>query len=510
MAAQVTIARKDEKWVLLAAILASSMAFIDSTALNITLPKLQTDLGIGGGDLFWVINAYRVMLAALILISGVMGDRYGRKRVFAIGIVIFTVASVICGLATNGTTLIAARAAQGIGAALMTPGSLALLAGLFPENRRGAAIGTWSMFATLVSLFGPIAGGWLSENVTWRLIFFINVPLAAVALFVLLTRVPESKGRDNHAPLDWFGATLATIGLAALTYGFIRLGEGSGSDLSVPASLLVGVIALIAFAVLEMRIANPMLPPNLFRSPTFSGVNLLTLFLYGALGAIGLFLTLNLVQVQGYDATQGGLAFLPFGILLTILSPRMGKLADRVGARPLLIAGPAITGLGFALTALPGITNGVNDYWLTYFPAFVLMGIGMGITVAPLTTAVFNSAPRDAAGTASGVNNAVARAAEVLALAIFGAIVLSAFASQLDTGGLPLTGAERAQLMREAVNLGATEPPPGLPGGVAEQVSTAINWAFVQTYRLVALLSAALAWVAAGMAFWIVEAKRRR
>ncbi|MBK8022752.1 MAG: MFS transporter [Chloroflexi bacterium] len=505
------IERSDEKWVLLATILASSMAFIDSSALNVTLPRIQADVGITGGGVFWVVNAYGLTLAALILVGGVLGDRYGRKRVFAFGIALFTAASIVCGLSTSGGMLIAARAVQGVGGALMTPGSLALIAALFPDERRGVAIGTWSTFSTLTTILGPVLGGWLAEQGLWRMIFFINVPLAAIALFVLVTRVPESRERQDGARLDLAGATLATLGLAGLSYGLLQLGESGSGDPLVIAALVVGVLASVAFVILELRIAHPMLPPSLFKSRTFSGANLLTLFLYGALGGFLVFLPLNVIQAQGYSSSEAGFVFLPFAIILTLLSRQAGRMVDRIGARPMLIVGPAITGLGFAAMALPGLTNGAADYWISYFPGVVLMGIGMGITVAPLTTAVMTSAPRDSAGVASGVNNAVARTAGVLAVAVFGALALGLFASSLNarTAEFPLSDEARAALSAEAQNLGGAQPPADLAEPLRAQIETAIRWSFVDTFRLAAVLAAVLAFLSAGAAAVLVEPKKQ-
>ncbi|MFN8450250.1 MAG: DHA2 family efflux MFS transporter permease subunit [Anaerolineae bacterium] len=380
--------------VLLATILASSMAFIDSSALDVAVPALQADLGLNGSQLLWVVNAYLLLLSALILVGGALGDRYGRKRIFMIGIVLFSGASMACGLAQDANFLILARAVQGVGGALMVPGSLAIISAYFPDERRGTAIGTWSTFSTLTTLGGPIIGGWLAGHGLWRLVFFINLPLAAIALYTLITRVPES--RDEHAPdrLDFVGAALATLGLAGLTYGFLQAPDFGLSDPRVLGALVVGVIALAAFVFVESRSDHPMMPLRLFRSRTFSGTNLLTLFLYAALRVAPFFLILNLIQVQGYPPEIAGFTFVPFTILLTLMSRWAGGLIDRVGARLPLIVGPAIAALGFGLMTLPGLTAGPDAYWTTFFPAVVVLGVGMGITVAPLTTAGSWAQPR--------------------------------------------------------------------------------------------------------------------
>jgi EmrB/QacA subfamily drug resistance transporter len=501
--------RDNSRWILLATILASSMAFIDSSALRVALPKLQVELQASGAQLIWVENAYTLFLSALILLGGSLGDIYGRKRVFGIGIILFTLASGVCGFAPTIEILIVARAVQGIGGALMVPGSLALITALIPGEQRGRAIGTWSTFSTMTTLIGPALGGVLADIGLWRAVFWINLPLAAIALYVLLTRVPESHSERGSQQLDVPGAILATLGLAALTVGFSQASERGLTDPVTLALLGVGVVCLLAFVGVEMRSTHPMMPLGLFKSRTFAGTNALTLFLYAALSALPFFLTLNLQQIQGYDATFAGLTSLPFGILLMLMSRWAGGLVDRVGARIPLTVGPALAGVGFAMFALPGVTGGQNDYWLTFFPASLMLGIGMGITVAPLTTAVMGSAPSDSAGTASGINNAVARTAGVLAVAILGAFAIPYFGNALDTRAaeLPLSAEDRTALMAEASKLAGAEVPELLPPEAAAQVHTAIQWAYVDTFRLIAFVSAALAWISALLAWLLVEGK---
>jgi EmrB/QacA subfamily drug resistance transporter len=498
-------------WVLLATILASSMAFIDSTAIRVALPVLQRELNIAGADLFWIDNAYLLFLASLILVGGSLGDRYGRNRVFGIGILIFTAASAVCGLASSSGMLIAARAVQGIGGALMIPGSLAIISASFPPDRRGAAIGTWSMFTTVTSIIGPFLGGWLVDQGLWRVIFFVNVPLAAIALWALVTRVPESRDPNATGRLDYAGVALTIIGLAGLAYGFIEMPSLGLANPQVALALLVGVVALIAFVLVELRIANPMIPPRLFRSRTFTGTNALTFFLYGGLYGALFFLPLNLQQVQGYTALQAGLSNLPSAVLLTILSRFAGSWVDRFGARLPLVIGPTIAGIAFLLYALPGITGGANDFWTTFFPGTVAFGIGMGITVAPLVTAVMGSAPAESSGIASGVNNAISRIANVLAVAILGAIALTAFSSNLDSRAASLDlPAESADALRaEAPRLADAQPPDTLTEEQAAAAQDAIRWAFVDTFRLLMLIGAGLAFISAGLAALLVEGKQR-
>lgn len=505
----VTVSPSAEKWVLAATILASGMAFIDGSALNVALPALQADLGVTGSQLLWVVNAYALFLSSLIMVGGALGDHYGRKRIFMAGILVFTGASLVCGLSSSIETLIAARAVQGIGGAMMIPGSLAIITASFGEERRGRAIGTWSMFSTLTFMMGPVVGGWLAGQGLWRLVFFINLPLAVVAVAALLLHVPES--RDENAPkrLDFPGALLATLGLAGITYGFIEAPDAGFGEPRILLSLGIGAAALAAFVVVEARSPHPMIPLRLFRSRTFSGANLLTLFLYAAMGIAPFFLVLNAVQIQGYPEAAAGFVMIPFGILLTVMSRWAGGLTDRVGARLPLTVGPAIAGTGFLLLALPGLTNGPQDYWLSYFPGVVAMGIGMGITVAPLSTAVMGSAPPGSSGTASGINNAVARTAGVLAVAILGSVALVMFGQSLDnrTRDLPLSDAARLELRAEARSLAAAQPPAVLTDALALEVQTAIRWSFVDAFRLVVVIAGALGWLGALLAALTIERK---
>lgn len=496
-----------ERWILSAAILASSMAFIDSTALNVALPSLQSDLQASGAQLLWIVNGYLLMLAALILVGGSLGDKLGRKKIFMVGIGLFLLASLACGLAPTIAFLIEARVVQGIGGALMIPGSLAIISASFADERRGRAIGTWSAVTTLVTIAGPVLGGFLAEAGLWRGVFLINVPLGIAALLALFFKVPESRDEESSPAIDYLGAALASLGLAGLTYGFIsapRLGFG---DLSVAGTLLGGVIALLGFVIVEARGDHPMLPLQLFRSRTFSGANLLTLFLYGAL-SVGIFiLSLNLVQAQGYSQSIAGFAFTPFAVLIAVLSRLTGGLADRYGARLPLIAGPTLAGLGFLLLSFVGLADGPASYWTTFFPGILIFGVGMAITVVPLTAAVMGAAPAHYSGTASGINNAVSRIAGVLAIAIVGALALFVFADALDTrtAMLGLSDAVRSALRADAARLGAAGVPRGVTPEQSDAIGLAIRLAFVDTFHVVMLVCAALAWLSAAMAALLVR-----
>ncbi len=331
---------------MVAAVLASSMAFIDATALNVVLPSLQRSLQGDGTELFWILNAYLLMLASLILIGGVLGDKLGRKRVYMIGIVIFLIGSVACGCSVSTVMLISFRVIQGAGGALMIPGSLSLLSALIADEERGRAIGTWSALTTIVTVGGPILGGALADAGLWRDIFFVNVPLGLASLLILWRKVPESRAGAGRRSLDIEGAVAVAAGLALETWGCLRIPAVGLGNWSVMAALVGGVIFLLAFVRIEKRSKDPMIPLSLFRNPVFSGVNALTFFLYAGLGAVFLFLSLNMVQIQGYSQLQAGLSYLPFTMLLIFLSRYVGGWADRHGPRGLLIAGPLIAGVG--------------------------------------------------------------------------------------------------------------------------------------------------------------------
>jgi EmrB/QacA subfamily drug resistance transporter len=489
----------NEPWILAATILASSMAFIDGTALNTALAALQAGLQASGADLLWIINAYLLMLAALILVGGSLGDRLGRKRVFMAGISLFMLASLACGLAPTTGWMIAARVVQGIGGALMIPGSLSLLTASVAPNRRGRAIGTWSAATTLVTVIGPILGGTFADAGFWRGVFLINIPLGILALIVLYLKVPESRDETVTGSIDFLGAALVTLGLAGLTYGFISAPDAGFGDPRVVAALLVGVVGLVAFGIVEARRQQPMMPLHLFKSSTFSGANLLTLFLYAGLSVGFFFLSLNLVQVQGYTKTQAGLATLPFALLLTVLSRFAGGFMDRNGPRLPLIAGPFLVGLGFLWMGFSGVTAGPLDYWTTFLPGVVFVGVGMGFTVAPLSTSVMTSVASHYSGVASGINNAVSRTAGVLAIAIVGSLALIAFAGALEshTSGLGLSTQAHQALMAQASKLGEASVPPETGAQQAAAVAASIKQSFVDAFHLVMFVCAGLAWTSA-------------
>jgi len=494
--------KAQRRWTLVATILGSSMVFIDGTVVNVALPALQENLNATVTDVQWVVEAYTLFLAALLLLGGSLGDLFGRKRIYAIGVGVFALASVWCGLAPTIQQLIIARAAQGIGGALMVPGSLAIISATFGEDERGRAIGTWSGATAITTAMGPVLGGWLIEHVSWRAVFFLNVPLALVVIFLVFRFVGESRDEEDAGKLDLAGASLATISLGAIVYGLIESSRAGWRNPIVIGSMATGAAMLVLFIIVEARRRYPMLPLSLFRSRNFAGANLLTLFLYAALTGTLFFLPLNLIQVQGYSATAAGAATLPFILIMFGLSRWSGGLVKRYGARLPLTVGPILAGIGFALF----IRTGVGDsYWTTFFPAVVVLGLGMAISVAPLTTTVMNSVSQSRAGVASGVNNAVSRTAGLLAIAVLGLIMFQAFNRCLDSrlDQLAIAPEIRRTLNDQRFKLAAAEIPPGIDEKTRVAIKQAIDECFVFGFRSIMLIGAGLA-LASSLTAWLV------
>lgn len=494
-------------WILAATILGSSLSFIDGTVVNVALPALQRDLHATGADVQWVVEAYALFLAALILVGGSLGDRFGRRLVYSVGIIIFTLASLWCGLAPNVTQLIVGRAVQGVGGALLVPGGLAIISAAFDGDQRGKAIGTWSGFTTVTSALGPVLGGWLIQNTSWRWVFFINAPLAALTLILVFRHVPESRDEGEKGRLDIMGAALVTLGLAGVVYGLIEWGATTRlGDPIVLGPLIAGLVALVLFILAEDRERNPMMPLSLFRSRTFSGANALTLFLYGGLGGALYFLPFNLQQVQGYSPTAAGAALLPFTVIVFLCSRWTGGLVGRVGAKIPLTIGPLIVAAGFALFARPGVGGG---YWTTFFPAVVVMSVGMALVIAPLTTTVMGAVTQNRSGLASGVNNAVSRTAGLLAIAVLGIVVATAFNSNLDKN---LAAAKASPAVVGAINgqrarLAGAMVPTSVGARERAVARRAIGESYVSGFRLAMLTSAVLAVLSAVIAFVFIEGK---
>jgi EmrB/QacA subfamily drug resistance transporter len=475
------------------------MAFIDSTVVNVALPALQSNLHATVVDVQWVIESYGLFLSALILVGGALGDSLGRRAMFMLGVAGFAIASAGCGFSSTIRSLLTWRAIQGLAAAFMVPGSLAIISSSFDEKLRGKAIGTWAGFTTITTAFGPVLGGWLIEHASWHWIFFINLPLAAVVLVLSLWHVPESRSSDGRK-IDWLGAAIVTLALAALVYGFLESSILGWSHARVIGSLITGFGSLLLFVFVEKKVRAPMVPLKLFKSPSFHGANLLTLFLYAALGIFFFVFPLNLIQIQKYTATATGAAALPTILLMFLLSRWSGGLISHYGSKAPLIVGPLIAGVGFLLFAVPDVRA---SYWTSFFPAFVVLGLGMAISVAPLTTVVMNAVEQERAGTASGINNAVARVAGVLAVAILGAVMVAAFAHSLrdSLAALKLDTRIVQELESNATRLGSLDAPSNVDPETAATIRSAVAESFVFGFRLIMLACAALA-VASAIVAW--------
>lgn len=484
--------------VLAATILGSTLSFIDGSVVGVALPVMQVDLEATLAATQWVVEANQLLLAALILVGGALGDLFGRRRIFALGIAVFLVGSLAAGLAPSIGFLIGARSLQGIGGALLVPGSLAIITATFFGAARGRAIGLWAALTTVASALGPVVGGWLVEQISWRAVFFLNIPIGIIALALTLWRVPETMAEGADRRVDVLGALLQVIGLGGLVLGLIEAGAAGFGDPLVVAALAVGVVALGLFLLRQARARSPMMPLELFRSSDFAGTNLLTFLLYGGLYASLFFLPFNLIQVQGYSATAAGAAQLPFIVLLSVLSPWAGGLVARYGPRLPLMVGPFIAGVGMALYALPGIGG---SYWTTFFLPTAVLGLGMAITVAPLTTTVMSAAPEERSGTASGINNAVSRVAGLLAVAVLGVVAVAVYSGALSSAlaGSEIPAEYAEALLAQRTRLAATEIPADAPADVQRALNEIVGRSFVSAYRTVALICAALGVAAAAV-----------
>lgn len=478
------------------------MAFIDATVVSVALPVLQKSLEATVASVQWVVEAYALFLSALVLVGGSLADRFGRRRIFTIGVALFAAASAACALAPGIWSLVAARAVQGVGAALLVPSSLAILGAGFSKRERGRAIGTWSSLTAIAGAIGPVAGGWLVQAASWRAVFFLNLPVAAIVLAIALRKVPETRN-PSAGRLDLPGAILATFGLAALVYGLVEVPASGWSDPRVRASLGAAALALAGFVLAESRSAHPMVPLALFRIRAFAGANLLTLFLYAALSAALFLLPFELVQARGYSPSAAGAALLPLIVLLFVLSRPAGAIADRFGPRLPLTIGPATAAVGFFLLSLP---HADGRYSTDLLPALTVLGLGMSTTVAPLTTTVLNAVGERDAGTASGINNAVARVAGLVAIAAFGIVASHVFDRALDRrlseAGLAAVAPKIPADERR--KLGAAQPPPDVTATARVRAQEAIQAALADSFRVSMRVAAGLAILASASAFvWI-------
>lgn len=487
-----------KQWTLIATIVASSMTFIDGTVVNVALPALQTGLDATITDVQWVVEAYALFLGALILVGGSLGDQLGRKRVFLAGVVGFTVASVVCGFAPTALVLIVGRALQGIGAAFLVPGSLAIISAAFSGDARGRAIGTWSGFSAITTAIGPVLGGWLVEHVSWRAVFFINVPLALFVLWASLRHIEETKDPSRVGRVDWTGAALAVLGLSGIVFGLLEWPPLGATHPLVLGAIATGVVSLGLLFVVERRATNPMLPLALFASRAFTLANVLTLLLYAALAEMMFLIPLELIQARGYTATAAGAALLPFPIIIFVLSRWSGGLVARVGPRWPLTIGPTMAAAGFALFALP---LGSHSFAASVLPGVVVVGLGMAVTIAPLTTTVMNAASSEHSGAASGVNNAVSRVAGLIAIAVFGVMVARTFDANVRPRlqSISLSVEARAGVERELPRMAGAELDrvPALSPSPRAEVRQAIDTSFTVAFRR-AMIGAALLALSAG------------
>jgi EmrB/QacA subfamily drug resistance transporter len=492
---------------LVVAILGSSMAFLDGSVVNVALPVMQRELGITASTAAWIVESYALLLASLVLVGGALGDRFGRRRMFSAGALLFGAASAGCGCAPGAGLLVAARALQGAGAALLVPGSLSLIESAYPPDARGRAFGIWSTVTSVMTAGGPVAGGLVVAHASWRWVFFFNVPLAVATVVLAHGGVEDTRNEGAVQRMDWLGVTLVTAGLGAIV--FALLDDGATAGARGEALLLAGGAgALVAFGFVESRAPAAMVPLSLFQSRNFAGTNLLTLLLYGALSGGLYFLPFDLIQVQRYDAAAVGAALLPLVLLVSVLSPVMGSLTARLGTRSLLVAGPLVSAGGFAWLAVPGIGG---SYWTTFFPGVAVLGIGMGVTVAPLTVGVMASVDTDRAGVASGVNNAVARTGGLLAVAALGVVLRARFDGALDArlAALRLPAALATRATAERGKLGAADFT-DLDDAAQATLRAAFDGAYVAGFRLLMAVSAVLTALGALAALLLIRSRPRR
>lgn len=456
------------------------MEFIDGTVVNVALPNLQTSLGATGAQAQWVVEAYALFISSLLLIGGSLGDRFGLRRTFLCGVVLFAGASIWCGISPGIEQLLIGRCLQGIGGALLVPNSLALLSAYFQGTARGRAIGTWSGFAAIMTAFGPVLGGWMVQHRSWRAVFFLNVPIALATVWIILARTKNRETGIKGRRLDFPGALLATTGLSSVTFGLL---EWSSQRTRSQICVAIGLLLLVLFVLVERSTRSPLVPMELFRNRNFSGANLLTLFLYGALSSTFFYLPLNLIQAQHYSPTRAGAATLPMVLLMFFLSRWAGGLAERYGPRRPLILGPLIVAAGFVLFTIPGVGG---SYWTTYFPAALVLGLGIAVSVAPLTTLVMGSVTLNRAGAASGINNAVSQTAALLAIAVSAPIFFACFRvelpRQMKTAGVQPPVIQQIQEQQKLLGAISTDDPKG---------RIAIDHTFVDAFRLIAALAAA-------------------
>ncbi len=495
-------------WVLVSTILGSCMSYIDATVIYIALPVVQRDLNASVVQAQWIVEAYVLFQAALILVGGSLGDRLGRRRVFAVGVVIFSIASALCGLATTPGFLIGARILQALGGALLGPASLAIITAYFDDERRGAAFGAWSGASAIALALGPAVGGLIVQYASWHWLFFINVPVGILTVLVLFWKVPESRDEKAPSRLDWRGASLATLGLGLFVFGFIESANYGLSSPIVLGSIFLGAAVFALFVHSQRSTENPLLPLSLFQSRTFSGANLITLLMYCAVSGVIFFLPFNLIQIQGYDIVMAGLGFLPFPLIVGALSGWAGSLVARYGSKLPLTIGPLVVAAGLVLFGQAGLGG---SFWTTFFPAVIVLAFGMTLVIAPLTTTVMGAAPKRLSGTASGINTAVNSTANVLAVAILGVVALNVFIGSVERRLDPaeFTPQALAEIRAETKNLANANAPASLPPAQREEIDSVYDQAFVDAFQIVMYVCAGLVAAASLVALLFVDGKPR-
>ena len=491
------------RWTLVVTILASSVAFIDMTIVNLALPVMQLDMGSSFRSMQWVVEAYVLLLTALMLTGGGLADAFGRRRILCVGAVVFAVASISAGLASSAETLIAARALQGAGGALLAPASLAIVSSSFPPGERGRALGLWAAFSAVSTAIAPPLGGVLIEFWSWRAVFFVNVPILALVLFIASRQVPESFDHERGTSIDLWGALTAIGSLGLLTFALLRAGESGLNDPLVVACLVAAMAFAAAFVSAEQRAKSPMLPLSMFRSRPFTGLNLMTLVLFTAVGGVMFFLPMTLIQSLGYSALQAGAAMVPSMLVMFVLSPQIGRFVDRFGPKLPLTIGPLLSAVSYVVFANTTEAAYVDGMLVP----IVLMGIGFGTWVTPLTSAFMSAAGDERAGVASGINNAVARLAQLLAIAILGLLAAMAFNAALDirllAAGVPSEAIE--SLADERIKLGAMRAPAAFPAELRDALSRAVAASFREAFACVAYASAGLCIAASAIGYWSVR-----
>jgi EmrB/QacA subfamily drug resistance transporter len=500
-----TFSKRREILILTATIIASGMAFLDGTVVNIAVPSIQNSFHAAFDKLLWVLNAFPLFLASFLLISGSFSDRYGRKRIFVSGILLFSIASFICAISGSVTMLAIARALQGLGAAMMIPGSLAIINLTVPHERRGRAIGLWSGFAGGIAAIGPFVGGWLVQHFSWHAIFYINLPLGLAAFLLAIYAVPESRN-ENAKSLDWWGTLFILMGLFGISYGLISAPRISWHNPTVLVSLIVGVLSLIVFYFVEKRASQPLVPLTIFKSKLVLGSNLVTLFLYFALNGIIFFITLNMQQVQGLSPIYAGLALLPSILIITFLSGYGGTISDRIGPRLPMILGPLIVAAGMGSLILPGTHS---NYFTSFMPGLILFGLGMSMVIAPLTKSAL-SVPEYYSGSASGINNAVARTASLLAIAILGAVAIPVFSRNLAANiqHANMQSVQKQEIVSQAIKLGGIDIPSDFSAASKTAATETIKQSFVHTFRIVMGINALLALLAGILSFIFIRPEK--